>query len=396
MNSLNFLIEQIKTGNWEDRRMACRRLAVLGDAGAVHPLVYALDDQDASVREAAYAALGELNHPLAAGPMIEHLSKETEAKVRVAAIRALGRLRNPNAVPILARLLEDEDHNIRLAAAQSLGGIRDVRALDDLIGCLDDLNLYVRAAACQSMGQIENAGAVRPLVFMLGDVEPLVREKALEALDRLGENKLVEAYERAFFGNAPDLAPLRSLARQGDIRIVSPLLRRLEHPYTRTDRKDRLKDILEALLEAADAGKDLFFCTEHLTRFIAQDVVIDEAGRIAFWGCRTCGSTLHCIAAPVVVAAANLDMKAHWQFKNGVFRVNWFARNEVLFDFNRVEIGKADDKAVTQLCMLLHNDTDTGRPHQSEQMRCDVRAGASINSNTLQILRRTFGQVRVV
>lgn len=395
MNTLHYLTEQIKTGNWEDRRIACRRLAVLGDAGAVHPLLYALDDKDASVREAAYAALGELNHPLAAGPMIEHLDRETESKVRIAAIRALGRLRNPNAVPTLADLLDDDDHNIRLAAVQSLGAIRDIRALSNLHTCLDDPNLYVRAAACQSMGQLENAGVVRPLIYMLGDVEPLVREKSLEALERMGENRLVDAYEHAFFGETPELAALRSLARQGDIRVVSPLIRRLEHPYTRDDRKDRLKDILVGLLEAADEARHLFFCTEHLRRFIAQDRTIKNVGRVAFRGCRVCGDTLYGVAAPAVVAVVDREMQAHWQLQEGVLRVSWFSQ-EALFDFNRVEIGNADDRQVTRLCMLLHNDTDPGRPHPPGQMPCTVRAGAPINSNTLQILRRTFGEVRVV
>ena len=394
MNTLHYLTEQIKTGTWEDRRIACRRLAVLGEAGAVHPLLYALDDKDASVREAAYAGLGELNHPLAAGPMIEHLARETEGRVRIAAIRALGRLRNPHTVPILADLLEDEDHNIRLAAVQSLGAIRDVRALSNLHACLEDRNLYVRAAACQSMGQMENAGVIRPLVYMLGDVAPLVRENALEALERLGENRLVDAYEHAFFGESPDLAALRALARQGDIRVVSSLARRLAHPYTPDDRKDRLKDILVGLLEASDEAHHLFFCTEDLSRFIVQDTTIDDVGRVAFWGCRVCGNTLYGVAAPVVVAVVDREMKAHWQLQEGVLRVNWFSQ-QALFDFNRVEIGVADDRHVTRLCMMLHNDTDAGRPHPPEQMSCEVRAGASINSNTLHILRRTFGQVRV-
>ncbi len=394
MNTLHYLTEQIKTGSWDDRRVACRRLAVLGDAAAVHPLVYALDDQDASVREAAFTALGELNHPLAAGPMIEHLERETEMTVRLAAIQALGKLRNPNAVPSIAELLKDEASNIRMEAARALGTIRDIRALNSLNACLEDLNLYVRAAACQSMGQLENAGAIRPLIQMLGDAEPLVRGKSLEALDRLGESRLVDAYGRAFFGEQPDVTAVRSLARQGDIRLVSPLLRRLEHPYTENDKKDRLEDVLRAIHEAGDKALSLFLCSEHLERFIALEKYLEDSRRIAHWGCRTCCSTLHVIAAPVVTVVIDKRMQAHRQENDGVLRINWFSHDE-LFDFNRVEIGQTDDKTITRFCMLLHNDTDLGRLVKPGQMPCDLWSGSGINQNTLQILRQTFARVHL-
>lgn len=394
MNTLHFLTEQIKTGSWDDRRVACRRLAVLGDAAAVHPLLYALDDQDASVREAAFTALGELNHPLAAGPMIEHLTRETELNVRVAAIQALGKLRNPNAVPPLAKLLSDETPNIRMAAARALGTIRDIRALSSLAACLEDINLYVRAAACQSMGQLENAGAIRQLIDMLGDVEPLVREKSLEALDRLGEHRLVDAYERAFFGEQADVSAVRSLARQGDIRLVAPLLRRMEHPFTEDDKKDRLEDVLRAIHEAGDKALTLFLCAEHLERFIAMEKYLEDTRRIAYWGCRTCCSALHVVAAPVVTVVLDERMQANRQEKDGVLRINWSSREE-LFDFNRVEIGVADDKTVTHFCMVLHNDTDLGRLIKPGQMPCHLWSGSGINQNTLQILRQTFARVVV-
>ncbi len=394
MNTLHFLTEQIKTGSWDDRRVACRRLAVLGDAAAVHPLLYALDDQDASVREAAFTALGELNHPLAAGPMMEHLERETETSVRLAAIQALGKLRNPNAVPSLARLLNDEAPNIRMASARALGTIRDIRALNSLSTCLEDLNLYVRAAACQSMGQLENAGAIRQLIQMLGDVEPLVREKSLEALDRLGENRLVDAYERAFFGEQADVSAVRSLARQGDIRMVSPLLKRMEHPFTENDKKDRLAEVLRAIHEAGDSALTLFLCAEHLERFVALEKYLEDGRRIAYWGCRTCCDALHVVAAQVVTVVIDERMQAHRQDTDGELRINWFNREE-LFDFNRVEIGVADDKTITRFCMMLHNDTDMGRLIKPGQMSCNVWSGSGINQNTLQILRQTFARVGV-
>ena len=56
MSTFEYFLDYLKTGNWKDRRMACERLGVLGDERALEPLIYALDDQDVSVRQAAAAA----------------------------------------------------------------------------------------------------------------------------------------------------------------------------------------------------------------------------------------------------------------------------------------------------------------------------------------------------
>ncbi len=393
MTTLEHLTDQIKTGLWKDRRIACELLADSGDAAAVHPLVYALDDQDSSVREAAFIALGKLNHPLAAGPMIAHLQRETEESVRLAGLHALGRLRNPNAVPHLVSALQDELTSVRLAATQSLGIIRDIRAIRDLINCLDDANLYVRAAACESLGLLKNASTTRHLIRMLGDGEPLVREKSLEALRRLGEYALVSAYNQAFFGEEINATALRSLARQGDVRVVSALISRLENPWSNDDQKDRLEETIEALYQPAASTIDQLLCSAHLTRFIPQKYDVKGVGKIKYVGCRICNVTYNALPAPSVIAVLDEQMNTKKHYRQGTLRVSWLKKQEI-FDFNRVEIGVSDDKLVTQFCLLLSNDTDPGRPDRCYDMVCDILPASNINKNTFHILKRTFVMVR--
>lgn len=393
MTTLEHLTDQIKTGLWKDRRIACELLADLGDAAAVHPLIYALDDQDSSVREAAFIALGKLNHPLAAGSMIDHMENETEEPVRLAGLHALGRLRNPNAVPYLVSSLQDELTSVRLAATQALGIIRDIRALRDLVGRLVDTNLYVRAAACESLGLLKNTSATRHLIRMLGDGEPQVREKSLEALRRLGEYDLVAAYNQTFFAEEINATALRSMARQGDVRVVSALISRLENPRANDDQKERLEETLEALYQPAAAAADQILCTTHLTRFIPHKHYIKGVGTINFVGCRICNLTYNSLPAPSVIAVLDEQMNTIKHYQQGILRVNWLKKQQI-FDFNRVEIGISDDKAVTQFCLLLSNDTDPGRPDRCYDMVCDVMPQSKINKNTFQILKRTFVMVR--
>lgn len=393
MTDFEFYSNQIKDGTWDERRRACAHLVRLGEADAVHPLIYALDDQDASVREAAYDALGQLNHPLASAPMITHLERETEEPVRLAALRAFGKLRDLNAVSIISAQLKDDHAIIRQYAAEALGQIRDKRALDDLTGCLDDRNLQVRAAACESLGMLKHGTAIRPLIKKLGDPAPLVREKALEALRRLGEYQLVTAYALAFFGSETDATVFNMLAAQGDVRIVSPLIERMEHPWTEPARKKLIARIIDLIHEPSSNAIGRIFCAQDLTRFEQATKIIEGVGKIRYVACRTCESTLHAIPATTVTALLDETMQQKWRFDNSAFVVNWFQYNTI-FDFNRVAIGQADDEAVTRFCLEASNDTDPKRPQRCYDMVCEVLPNATISSNTLQILKRTFAMVK--
>ena len=393
MTDFEYFSNQIKEGTWEERRLACAQLVQLGDAEAVHPLMYALDDQDASVRLAAYQALGELNHPLASGPMISHLERETEEPVRLAALVAFGKLRDLNAVPAISQMLHDDHAVVRQYAAEALGQIRDKRALDDLINCLDDKSLQVRAAACESLGILKHGTAIRPLISKLGDAAPLVREKSLEALRRLGEYQLVTAYALAFFGSETDTTVFKQLANQGDVRIVSALLERLENPWTEPARKKLIASILDMIHKPSVKAVNRIICAQDLTRFEAHTQEIQGTGKVKYVACRTCHSTLHAIPAATVTVVLDTNMGVKWRFDAGAFYVNWFEQASI-FDFNRVAIGEAADEAVTRFCLEASNDTDPGRPLRCYDMVCEVLPQATISMNTLQILKRTFAMVK--
>lgn len=393
MKTIEHLSEQVKTGMWKDRQVACELLSLLGDANAVHPLVYALDDQDVSVREAAYKALGRLNHPLAASPMVDHLEKETQDPVRIAAIHALGQLRASHAVDLLAKLLFDTNSKIRIAAAHALGLIRDLRASDDLVSSLVDDNLYVRATACESLGHLGNTEIKSHIIQLLGDIAPLVREKALESLSRLGDSRLVQAYSDIFFGDDSHTAGLRSLARMGDVRLISALIMRLVHPQTLPAQRDIIEKALGSVYEVAAGNLQSPYCLQDFKRFIPFAEQYPDLGTIRYTACRVCGSTTHSTPAPTVIAVLDEGMQTPYASIDSMVRINALHQN-LPFDFNHVEIGQAEEKLIVQFCLQLRNDTDPQRPVPPKKIVCQVQPDAQVSRNTLQILKQTFGVVK--
>jgi hypothetical protein len=75
-------------------------------------------------------------------------------------------------------------------------------------------------------------------------------------------------------------------------------------------------------------------------------------------------------------------------------QVNWLRRRN-LYDFGRVEIIEATDEEVERFAVQVGNDTDEWRKPRYKQMPCIVSAQCRLSENTLRILDRMFGEVRV-
>jgi zinc/manganese transport system permease protein len=125
----------LRDAHAEVRSRAVADLARSGDPRIVHDLVDALADQDAGVREAAAAALGQLGSRTAVAPLLQHLGHPDEdAWVRLRMAQSLGSLGEPVSLAALADLASGgEGKLLRLEAVQSLSrlvGLGDT-GLDD-------------------------------------------------------------------------------------------------------------------------------------------------------------------------------------------------------------------------------------------------------------------------
>jgi len=119
-------------------------------------------------------------------------------------------------------------------------------------------------------------------------------------------------------------------------------------------------------------------------------------GKTASWfACRICGKARRVLTGVVeAVAVLDKDWEEELAFQEGVVRVNWLKRS-ALFDFDRVEILRADDYQVERFAIAVGNDTDPQRSSRYHWMPCLVSRGCALSENTLRILRETFGEVSV-
>jgi hypothetical protein len=87
-------------------------------------------------------------------------------------------------------------------------------------------------------------------------------------------------------------------------------------------------------------------------------------------------------------------METEWVKQPEDWYINWLQRRE-LFDFSRVEIVQATDEDVERFAVQVGNDTDEWRKPRYKQIPCAVSAQCQLSENTLRILERMFGAVRV-
>ena len=143
------LVTALDTGETGDRRAAARALGRLGDRHAVQPLTTALTDHDASMRTSAAESLDQLGwHPegTAAAPTYWVVTQQWDKAVHVGAVEPL----------IVA--LNDQAASVREPAAQALGSIGDARAITPLSAALNDQDIKVAKAAARALVAMYSSG----------------------------------------------------------------------------------------------------------------------------------------------------------------------------------------------------------------------------------------------
>jgi HEAT repeat protein len=116
----------------DDPDMQVRHVAAsaLGRIGAVEPLIMALHAPNMQLRFLVVQALTQIGDPRSATPLIEAL-RDTNAEVRNQAAFALNKLGEAAVEPLL-EALQNENAVVRWNAARVLGGLGDTRALPAL------------------------------------------------------------------------------------------------------------------------------------------------------------------------------------------------------------------------------------------------------------------------
>jgi HEAT repeat protein len=121
------LLGALHSSEREVRKAAAR--ALIGHAGidALAALIQASTDQDAEVRQAIVAGLGELGDARAIPPLLDRLTHDPAAPVRAEAAFRLGKIGTVDLVePLRQAAISDGDVQVRRWAAAAVEAVRSV------------------------------------------------------------------------------------------------------------------------------------------------------------------------------------------------------------------------------------------------------------------------------
>lgn len=167
------------------------RDAIILCPDAVEPLQHLLRDHRWFVVRNAAELLGEMQAREADQDLINTL-RHKDARVRRAATLALIRLGTPRALHTIVHALSDTEASVRLKAAQGLGAVRNPRAEQALLAALDtEQDLDVVVAILHALGKHGTDVVVARLVKESASGSLLKRRPAarrLAAISALGES----------------------------------------------------------------------------------------------------------------------------------------------------------------------------------------------------------------
>lgn len=181
------LVAMLRMQDASIREHAATALGQLGDARGVEPLVdVVLGDAVAAVREHAASALGVLGDARALDPLLQVSRRDRNARVREHAVTAVGRLGDRRAYEFLLETMRGHDvEEVRVHAAYALGLLGDRRALEPLLEALRDGDPRMRANAAQGLGELGDARALDALRGAWSDPDENVRASARQAMDKI-------------------------------------------------------------------------------------------------------------------------------------------------------------------------------------------------------------------
>ena len=192
------------------RSAVLRALRELRHAGAFEPAMFALGDDDATVRLEAVGVLGWLKDERALPALTALTATEPNAQIRRAAIGALGFAAAAD-VPVAAVVdallgaLRDAAWQVREEAAATLGKLHAQAARDALIAALDDEYWQVRLQAARALGKLRDASASEPLAALLTHAISNLRKEAALALGEIGARSALAALHTAASDADPEV-----------------------------------------------------------------------------------------------------------------------------------------------------------------------------------------------
>ena len=155
LNELPRLLSQLAKGDRQSRIAAAYALGKIHSSKVFVPLLEALKSTDPDLRTVAANILGEKKHPKTLAPLVKALG-DSEAGVVAEVTRALAHFPDPRLPKIFGPLIGREEE-IALAAIDSIGKIGFPEGEDALIRALTDNRPGLRMHAAIALGNLRLA-----------------------------------------------------------------------------------------------------------------------------------------------------------------------------------------------------------------------------------------------
>lgn len=197
-------------------------LGEIGDPRAVDGLLKLLGNEDASIRQAAVAALNSVIPPSLSQRIIP-LLHDLDPNVRESAVKIAGYFGYPEAASALVELSCDPNERVRCAVLEHLPFVEDERAFEVLANALQAETPNVRAAAARALGNMEAPQVVACLIEGLADEDVWVRYFSARSLGRHREEGSVAALKQVIETdefNHVRIAALDSLGQIGGPQVA--------------------------------------------------------------------------------------------------------------------------------------------------------------------------------
>jgi HEAT repeat protein len=178
------------------RQKAAEGLGIPGNYASVMPLIEALNDEVAEVRQEAVRALGTIQDPRSVDAIIQLILKDDSVAVIMSGAQALVNIEDQRGLEALAELLLRGVYDIAVQIASFPSLIKNKTVVNMLIQAMDHPNEIVRRQVAFVLGDIPNKTSVDVLIQSLSDADGEVKTNSASSLGRIGSKRaLPELYQ---------------------------------------------------------------------------------------------------------------------------------------------------------------------------------------------------------
>jgi len=235
-----WITQQLRMGNVKKRLAVVQKLARSDSADTVEPLVFALNDRDASVRIAAVQALGKFQSqiPKLTG-LLAQLLRDPLPEIRAQGATVLGQSGDPAQAKLLTDLQQDQDPAVRQAATLALEQLGKLSAKasaadEPLIATLRQGPAAEQVKAVQALGRSKDKRAKEALLEALQkNIDPAVLLVVIGVLAQSGDESMFKPLERLLDNSNPNVrsAAVAAVARCGGRQALPALLQKLKDSF---------------------------------------------------------------------------------------------------------------------------------------------------------------------